>query len=141
MDRKGFLRRAAADRTVSIDTTVEVSHRLKLFPCEQMQRRRCRLKIFVAAIRDLNEAATKTGCQRLRLVGVRMVGGYLLWAHRPTSVACRFIGSKQASQQLLGTGERRCSEQWMTLVEQRTDARGPGSSMPVSGYQPSFPSK
>lgn len=70
-----------------------------------------------------------------------MVGGYLLWAHRPTSVACRFIGSKQASQQLLGTGERRCSEQQMTLVEQRTDARGPGSSMPVSGYQPSFPSK
>lgn len=87
MDRKGFLRSAAADRTVSIDTTVEVSHhRLKLFPCEQMQRRRCRLKVFVAAIRDLNEAATKTGCQRLRLVGVRMVGGYLLWAHRPGDV-------------------------------------------------------
>lgn len=85
MDRKGFLRRAAADRTVSIDTTVEVSHRLKLFPCEQMQRRRCRLKIFVAAIRDLNEAATKTGCQRLRLVGVPY-GGWLPALGSPSDV-------------------------------------------------------
>lgn len=68
-------------------------------------------------------------------VYVWWVATYILWAHRPTSVACRFIGSKQASQQLLGTGERRCSEQQMTLVEQRTDARGPGSSMPVASIR------